>query len=238
MGAPVRAAPIETARLIGARVKVIIFGGTGMVGQGALLECLDAPDVAEVLSVVRAPSVRSHPKLRELVHRDFFDFTPVAGQLSGYDACFFCLGTTSAGKSEAEYARVTHDITVAAASVLARTNPRMTFVFVSGSGSDSTERGRIMWARIKGKAENAVLGMPFKGAYVFRPALIQAMRGVQSRTALYRIPYLVLAPVIPFLRRRFPNYVTTTEQIGRAMLEVARHGAPKRILESADINAL
>ncbi len=209
-----------------------------MVGGGVLRECLLAPDVTEVLSVVRKPSGEQHPKLRELVHADFFDFTSAAGRLSGYDACFWCLGATSVGKTELEYTRITYDITVAAAAVLVRMNPRMTFVFVSGAGSDSTEQGRVMWARIKGKAENAVLALPFKASYVFRPGLIQAMHGATSKTALYRIPYLIVGPFVPFLLRRFPQYVTTTERIGQAMLNVVRVGAPKRILESVDINGL
>jgi uncharacterized protein YbjT (DUF2867 family) len=219
-------------------MRVILFGGTGMVGQGVLRECLLDPDVTTVLSVVRAPSGKSHPKLRELVHRDFFDFSNVASELSGYDACFFCLGATSAGKSEAEYTRITYDITVAAAEPLAHLNPGMTFVFVSGAGTDSTEKGRTMWARVKGRAENALFRLPFKAVYAFRPGLIQAMHGIESRTALYRIPYRILSPIVPWLRRRFPQAITTTEQIGRAMLVVAKRGAPKQILESADINAL
>lgn len=219
-------------------MKVVLFGGTGMVGQGVLRECLLASDVELVLSVARARSGEQHAKLRELVHRDFNDFSAVAAELSGYDACFYCLGATSAGKSEDEYTRITYDITVAAASVLARVNPAMTFVFVSGAGTDSTERGRVMWARVKGRAENAVFAMGFKAAYALRPALIQPMYGVRSRTASYRVLYTILGPIVPLLRRWFPRYVTTTEQIGRAMLALARHGAPKRVLESADINTL
>lgn len=219
-------------------MKIILFGGTGMVGQGVLRECLLDRDVVQILSVVRTPTGQQHPKLRELQHADFFDFSAIAGELSGFDACFYCLGATSVGKSEAEYTKITYDITVAAADVIAHMNPQLTFIFVSGASSDSTEKGSVMWARIKGKAENAILAMPFKASYVFRPGLIQPMHGVQSKTALYRIPYTILAPFVPWLRRRFPNYVTTTEVIGRAMLAVARRGYPQRILESADINAV
>lgn len=219
-------------------MKAILFGGTGMVGQGVLRECLLDPAVERVLSVVRAPGVQQHPKLRELVHTDFFDFTSAESELSGFDAAFYCLGATSAGKTEAQYSRVTYDITMAVAEPLARLNPRMTFLFVSGAGTDSTERGNVMWARVKGRAENALLRLPFKGAYMFRPGVIQPMHGIQSRTALYRIPYLVLAPFIPWLRRKFPRYVTTTEQLGRAMVAVAKRGAPKNVLESVDINQL
>lgn len=217
-------------------MRVVLFGGTGMVGQGVLRECLLDDGVTEVLSILRTPSSRTHPKLRELVHRDFLDFTAIAGELSGYDACFYCLGATSAGKTEAEYTRITYDITVAAASVLANMSPQMTFVFVSGASSDSTEQGRVMWARIKGKAENAILGMPFRASYVFRPAIIQARNGITSRTTLYRVLYPALAVIMPIIRLIAPRYITTTDTVGRAMLIVARKGAPKRILENGDIN--
>jgi uncharacterized protein YbjT (DUF2867 family) len=209
-----------------------------MVGQGVLRECLLDPDVVYVVSVVRSPSGQRHPKLREVAHANFLDFSPIESELTGFDAAFFCLGVTSAGKTEEQYSRVTYDITMAAAEPLARLNPGMTFVSVSGAGTDSTERGRVMWARVKGKTENALLKLPFKAAYMFRPGVIQPVHGVRSRTALYRIPYLILRPVMPWLRRRLPQYVTTTEQLGRAMIAVAKHGAPKTVLESADINKL
>ena len=218
-------------------MRVILFGGTGMVGQGVLRECLLARDVSHILSIVRTPTARTHPKLRELARADFFDFAPVAAELTGFDACFCCLGATSIGKTEAEYSRVTYDIAVAALGAVAQASPQATCVFVSGANSDSTEKGPVMWARIKGKAENAVLGMPFKAAYVFRPALIQPMHGAGSRTPLYRIPYMLLAPFVPWLKRQFPKFVTTTETIGRAMLNVARRGYPVRVLETSDINA-
>ena len=219
-------------------MRVLLFGGSGMVGQGVLRECLLDPAVTEIVSVVRATTGQRHATLREIVHPDFFDFSSIADQLTNFDACFYCLGTTSAGKSEAEYTRITFDITIAVANTLVERNPNLTFVIVSGAGADSSERGRVMWARVKGKAENALLAMPFKSAYMFRPGLIQPMHGVKSKTALYRIPYAILAPLVPFLRRRFPRYVTTTEQLGRAMLHAAKSGAPKRVLESADINRL
>jgi uncharacterized protein YbjT (DUF2867 family) len=219
-------------------MKVILFGATGMVGQGALRECLLDPGVESVLAVVRAPTGRRHEKLRELVVADFHDYSEVEKDLAGYDACFFCLGVTSAGLSESEYRRVTYDIAVAAATVISRLNPRLTFVFVSGTGADSTERGRVMWARVKGATENAVLGLPFKASYVFRPAYIQPLHGIRSRTRLYRLLYVVVAPFYPVLKALFPRQVTTTEQMGRAMLAVARRGAPKRVLESADINGV
>lgn len=217
-------------------MKAILFGATGMVGQGVLRECLRDAGVERVLAVVRAATGARHEKLRELVVRDFLDFSAVEGELRGYDAGFFCLGVTSAGMTEEDYLRVTHDVTVAAAATLARLNPEMTFVFVSGAGADSTESGRVMWARIKGKAENAVLRMPFKASYVFRPAYIQPLDGIRSRTRMYRILYVVVAPLYPLLKALAPRHVITTEHLGRAMLAVARNGAPKRVLESADIN--
>ena len=209
-----------------------------MVGQGLLRELLLDPDVVYVLSIVRTPSGQRHPKLRELEHANFFDFSSLESELSGFDAAFFCLGATSAGKTEEQYSRVTYDITMAVAEPLARLNPDMTCVFVSGAGTDSTEHGRVMWARVKGRTENALLRLPFKAAYMFRPAVIQPLHGVQSRTLLYRIPYLVLGPLMPWLRRRFPQYVTTTERLRRAMISVTKHGAPQSVLENADINKL
>ena len=209
-----------------------------MLGQGVLRECLLDPEVERVVSVVRRATGTQHPKLREVVHAVFHDFTSIAPQLTGLDACLFTLGVTSAGMSEQEYRRVTYDITMAAATMLLRLNPQLTFVFVSGAGTDSTERGRVMWARVKGAAENALLRMPFKGAYMFRPAAIQPLHGIRSRTTSYRIAYTVMSPVLPLLRRLFPQYLTTTETLGRAMIEVAKHGAPKQVLESKEINEL
>jgi uncharacterized protein YbjT (DUF2867 family) len=207
-----------------------------MVGQGVLRECLLDPDVEQVLSIVRAATGRSDPKLRELVHNDFFDFSAIENQLAGYDACFFCLGVSSAGMKEADYRRVTYDITLAAARVLARANSGMTFIYVSGMGTDSSENGRSMWARVKGKTENDLLRLPFKTAYMFRPAAIVPLHGVKSKTKLYQFFYTTLGPLLPVMYKVFPQYVTTTEQIGRAMLTVAKQGAPKSILENSDIN--
>jgi uncharacterized protein YbjT (DUF2867 family) len=219
-------------------MKVLLFGATGMVGQGVLRECLLDPDVERILSIVRAPTGRGEPKLRELVHKDFFNFSAVEDELSGYDACFFCLGVSSAGMNEADYRRVTCDITLAAARVLARLNPDMTFIYVSGTGTDSSEKGRSMWARVKGKTENDLLRLPFKAAYMFRPAAIVPLHGVKSKTKLYQVFYTTLGPLLPMMYKVFPQYVTTTEQIGRAMLMVAKRGAPKSILENSDINKI
>lgn len=219
-------------------MKLLLFGATGMVGQGVLREALLAPDVESVLCVVRHPTGQTHQKLRELVHEDFTQFAGVEPQLSGHDACFFCLGVSAAGLSEADYRRITYDFTLAAATTLARLNPSMSFVYVSGAGTDSTEQGRSMWARVKGETENALLRLPFRAAYMFRPAFIQPMHGETSRTPLYRALYRGTAWLFPVLRRVMPRYVTTTEEVGRAMLEVARHGTPERVVENLQIREL
>lgn len=219
-------------------MKVILFGATGMVGQGVLRECLLDPDVTRVLAVGRAATGKTDAKLRELVHQDFTDYSALEPELTGYDACFFCLGVSSAGMKEQDYRHVTYDYTLAAARTLVRVNPQMTFVYVSGMGTDSSEKGRSMWARVKGETENALLALPFKAAYMFRPAFIQPLHGIKSKTPLYRALYAVMAPLFPVWKALAPKYVTTTEQVGRAMLHVARHGAPRRVLENQDINAL
>lgn len=219
-------------------MKVILFGATGMVGQGALRECLLAPDVEQVLAVVRSPTGQQHPKLREIILKDFLDYSSVEASLSGYDACLFCLGVSSAGMNEQDYRRVTYDIALAAAQVLVRLNPSMTLIYVSGASTDSSERGRSMWARVKGQTENALLRLPFRAAYMFRPAYIQPMHGVVSKTRLYRAIYAVFSPLYPVIKRMAPKYATTTEEVGLAMLEVLRHGAPKHVLENADLHVL
>jgi uncharacterized protein YbjT (DUF2867 family) len=218
-------------------VKVIVVGATGMVGQGVLRECLLDPDVDGVLALGRSPTGQEHPKLREIVRRDLSDLADVEGDLTGWDACFYCLGVSSVRMNEADYRRITYDLTMSVAGRLAALNPKMNFVYVSGQGTDSTERGRRMWARVKGETENALLALPFQ-AYAFRPGYIQPMHGVRSKTRWYATAYAVVAPLYPVLRRFFPGSVTTTEQMGRAMLAVARRGAPKRVLETRDIVAL
>jgi len=219
-------------------MNVILFGASGMVGQGVLRECLLDPEVTSVLSIVRSSTGQQHQKLREIIHKDFFDFSSLEPELTGLDACFFCLGVSSAGLSEQNYRRVTCDIALAAAQTLVKLNPNMTMVFISGSGTDSSGSGRVMWARVKGQTENALLRLPFKAAYMFRPGVIVPLHGIKSRTMLYRIPYIILGPILPLLKRLFPKYVTTTEKLGRAMLTAAKRGAPTHILESADINSL
>jgi uncharacterized protein YbjT (DUF2867 family) len=216
-------------------VKVLLFGATGMVGQGVLRECLLDPGVTEVVTIGRSPSGETNPKLRDLVRPDLFDGTGLDDALKGFDACFFCLGVSSAGMKEQDYRRVTFDLTLAMARPLARLNPGMTFIYVSGAGTNSA--GRSMWARVKGETENALLALPFK-AVMFRPGGIVPLHGIKSRTPLYRVLYSLTRPIWMPLHRAFPQLVTTTEQMGLAMLRVARNGAPKPILETADINAL
>lgn len=219
-------------------MRVLIFGGTGMVGSGVLMEALEHEEVTSVVTLGRRPTGRSHPKLEEIVHDDFFDYAPIRDRLGGFDACFFCLGVSAAGMTEKEYHRLTYDLTLAAAETLVGLNPRMTFCYVSASGADSGEAGRWMWARVRGKIENKLLGMPFKGAYVFRPAFIQPMKGVQSRTRLYALLYGILGPLYPVLRRVFPRYVTDSVTVGRAMVRVVGQGHSDAILENWDINAV
>jgi uncharacterized protein YbjT (DUF2867 family) len=219
-------------------MNVLIFGATGMVGQGVLRECLQDAGVERVQTVGRTATGVRAPKLREIVHANLTSYASIEAQLSGFDACFFCLGVSSVGMSEADYERVTYDITLAAAQTLVHLNPGMTFVYVSGAGTDSSERGRMMWARVKGKTENALLRLPFKAAYMFRPGAIQPLHGVRSKTAAYRVLYSLTAPLLPLLRRMFPGLILTTDQLGRAMLVVARQGASKKVLESRDISAL
>jgi uncharacterized protein YbjT (DUF2867 family) len=220
----------------GNRMKVILFGATGMVGQGVLRECLLDTDVESVLAVGRSATGQANPKLREIVHANFLDFAAIESQLTGFDACFFCLGVSSLGMDEERYRHLTYDITMAAATTLARLNPGMVFTYVTGRGTDSTERGSLMWARVKGKTENDLLKLPFKAAYMFRPAGIQPLHGVKSKTGWVQAIYVGTAPLLSLLTRVAPAYMTTSEQVGRAMIKVARDGYPKPILESEDIN--
>ena len=219
-------------------MNVIVFGATGMVGQGVLRECLADEEVTRVLAVGRNECGVEDPKLDQLLRNDLFGYADVEEQLSGYDACFFCLGVSAAGMGEEEYARITYELTLAAAETLTRVNPDMTFIYVSGAGTDSSESGRAMWARVKGKTENELLKLPFASAYMFRPAFIQPMHGIKSRTKLYRLLYAIAAPLFPLLNALFPKYVTTTEQVGRAMLAVAKRGHPDTIVENEAIREL
>ena len=219
-------------------MKVILFGATGMVGQGVLRECLLDPAVESVLSIGRSPTGQRHAKLREIVHGDFMDYSAIEPQLADYDSCFFCLGVSSIGMEEARYRHLTYDITLAAATTLARLNPGMVFTYVTGRSTDSTEQGPMMWARVKGKTENDLLKLPFKAAYMFRPAGIQPLHGVRSKTGWIQAIYVVASPLLSWLARVAPKYMTTSEQLGRAMIKVARDGYPRPVLESEDINAV
>jgi uncharacterized protein YbjT (DUF2867 family) len=209
-----------------------------MVGQGVLRECLLDPDVETVLAIVRSSSLPQHDKLREIVQHDLSDLSAIEARLSGYDACFFCLGVSAVGMNEEAYRRLTYDLTVSVARTLGKLNATMTFIYVSGAGTDSTERGRIMWARVKGRTENALLQVGFKAAYLFRPAYIQPLHGVRTKTAWYGAAYALMKPLYPLLKMLFPNYVTTTECVGRAMLNVTKRGFPKPVLENRDINRM
>ncbi|HXQ29001.1 MAG TPA: hypothetical protein VN848_07000 [Gemmatimonadales bacterium] len=220
-------------------MRVIIFGATGMVGRGTLIECLDNLQIDSVLVVGRRSAGVRHPKVTELLHQDFFDYSGVEHRFADCDACFFCLGVSAAGRSEALYSHLTYDLTLAAAQSMVRAAPgRLVFCYVSGEGTDSSEHGRAMWARVKGKTENALLRLPFKAAYMLRPAFIQPQRGVRSSTPLYQLLYTVLGPLYPLWRLVFPRYVTTTVSLGRALIYLATHGYEKPILHTVDINAV
>ena len=209
-----------------------------MVGAGALIECLADARVRSVVAVTRSPTGRHHPKLREVLHQNFFEYEALREDFAACDACFFCLGVSSVGMAEAEYTRLTFDLTLAAARAMAAVNTRLTFCYVSGVGTDSTERGRTMWARVKGRTENALLAMPFKAAYMFRPGYIQPIGGVRSRTAWVQAALTVVAPLYPILHRLLPQSTTTTAHLGRALIQVAAEGYRRPILYSRDVNAL
>ena len=219
-------------------MNVVLFGATGMVGAGALLECFADPRVTSVLAITRSATGRTHHKLREVLHTDFFEYAGLAADFAAADACFFCLGVSSIGMKEDAYTRVTYDLTMAAARAMAAANPRMTFCYVSGVGTDSTERGRTMWARVKGKTENALLALPFKAAFMFRPGYIQPIGDVQSKTGWVQTAYDILAPFYPLVHRLIPGGTTTTANIGRALIQVAAAGYSKSVLYSPDVNRL
>lgn len=218
-------------------MNVLIFGATGMVGQGVLRECLLARDVVQVRAIGRSRTGVAHAKLNELVHADLFDYSGIQEELKGFNACFFCLGVSSVGMDEAAYRRVTYDLTLAAARTLAPLNPGMTFVYVTGAGTDSTEKGRSMWARVKGETENALQRLPFKAVYLFRPGIIRPLHGARPKVGWIYATYLLMSPIFGLARRLFPRAVLTTEVVGQAMLNVVRHGAPQPVLEIADIDA-
>jgi uncharacterized protein YbjT (DUF2867 family) len=216
-------------------MKVMIFGATGMVGQGVLRACLAARDVDKVLLVGRTSLDLELPRLDQAVLADIFDIQSIRERLSGYDACFFCLGVSSSGMTEAQYTHITYDLTLAVASCLAELNPAMVFTYVSGAGTDSSERGGTMWARVKGRTENQLKALRFRGVYLFRPSMIQPLDGIQSKTRAYRLFYSVAGWALPAIRRVFPGSIVTTDDIGRAMLNLARTGTDRAVLEPRDI---
>jgi uncharacterized protein YbjT (DUF2867 family) len=214
---------------------ILIFGATGMVGQSVLRECLEAADVRRVATVGRTPTDTSHPRLTNLVSPDLTDLRSIGAQLAPFDACFFCLGVSSVGMTEADYTRITYDLTMSVARTLVQANPRMTFVYVSGAGTDSSEKGKAMWARVKGRTENALAALGFKATYMFRPGVIQPMHAVRSKTAVYRAAYVLARPLFGVMRTFWPRSIVTSVEVGLAMLAVARSGYPRPILEVADI---
>jgi uncharacterized protein YbjT (DUF2867 family) len=211
-------------------IKTIITGATGMVGEGVLLECLSNPDVEQVLVINRKPGGVSHPKLREIVHADFFNLAPIAQQLTGYDACFFCLGVSSVGMDIEQYRRVTYDLTLNVGELLARSNPEMTFCYVTGAGTDSSEQGRIAWARVKGATENALMQL-FKRPYMFRPGFMKASPGQKNIKSYYKF----LAWIYPIGRALYPAGFCTLQEVGQAMINAATKGYSKQILDVKDI---
>jgi hypothetical protein len=216
------------------KIRAIVTGATGMVGEGVLFECLENPDVEAVLVINRRPLGMDHPKLKEIVHKDFYDLTPIQDDLKGYNACYFCLGISSIGMKEPEYRRITYDLTMHVAEVLSRQNPGMTFCYVSGASTDSTEKGGIMWARVKGKTENDLRKLPFNQVFAFRPGLLKATEGQKNLLSWYKY----LGWLYPVIKAIYPNGASTLTQLGRAMINVTKYGYDKNIVEVKDINLL
>jgi uncharacterized protein YbjT (DUF2867 family) len=206
-----------------------------MIGQAVLRECLLDPGVGRVVTVSRRPTSQSNSKVTEIIRPDLATLAPIENQLTGFDACFFCLGVSALGMTEEQYTRVNYDLTISVARTLLRTSPNVTFIYVSGAGTDGSERGRTMWARVKGRTENTLLSLPFKAAYMFRPGAVIPLHGIRSSTRWYNVIYAVTKPIYPLLRRLAPTMVTTTEELARAMLAVARNGYSTHVLEMADI---
>jgi len=214
-------------------IKAIITGTTGMVGEGVLHECLQDPSIDKILVINRRPCGITHDKLREIIHQDFFDFSSIKEQLLGFNACYFCMGVSSVGMNEEKYHHLTYDITTALANVLSEVNPEATFCYVSGAGTDSTEKGRSMWARVKGKTENHIINI-FSNGYAFRPGYIQPTKGLKNAYKVYKY----VGPLYPALKRLFPGYVCTLEDIGLAMIQVTKKAHDTRILECKDITRI
>jgi uncharacterized protein YbjT (DUF2867 family) len=220
-------------------MRIVLFGATGMLGRGVLLECLADPDVSHVLSIGRRATDVQHVKLTQIVHDDFIDYSGIGEQLAGFDACFFCLGVSSVGMSEGRYRHITYDVTLAAAQALLARSQALVFCYVSAAGADISEQGRSMWARVRGKTENELLKLPFADAYMFRPAYVHPIEGLTPQLPwLRRAMYFFVRPLYPVLRVLLPRYVTTGENFGRAMITVAQHGYSSSVLESDDINAV
>jgi uncharacterized protein YbjT (DUF2867 family) len=212
-------------------IKAIITGATGMVGEGVLHVCLNSPDVESVLVLNRKPCGVTHPKLKEIIHKDFMDLTSIEDQLAGYNAGYFCAGVSSIGKKENEYRKITYDLTLNFANSLVKLNPEMVFTYVSGVGTDSTEKGKSMWGRVKGKTENDLLKLPFKDVYLFRPGYIHPIKGLQNTYKVYK----AFSPLYPIFEKLFPNYVGTLKELGNSMIYVTQNGYEKKVLECADI---
>jgi len=215
-------------------IKAIIFGATGMVGEGVLLRSLEHPDVESVLIIGRRSCGIRHNKLKEIIHNDFYNYSAIEDQLVGYNACFFCLGVSSVGMNEKDYYHVTYDLTMQAASVLSKLNPDMTFCYISGTGTDSSEKGRLMWARVKGKTENHLMALPFKAVYLFRPGLMKPMEDQKNIKSIFK----VVTFMYPFIKTLFPNSGCKLEDLGTAMIMSAKVGYSKHIIENKDIDLL
>lgn len=215
-------------------IRAIIFGATGMVGEGVLHQALLHPDVDSVLVINRRPCNEIDEKVKEVIHADFYNYASIEKDIIGYNACFFCLGVSSVGMKEKEYSRITYDLTMQAAQALSRLNPDMTFCYVSGTGTDSSEKGNLMWANVKGKTENDLLKLPFKSAFMFRPGFIKPIRGLKNTYLVYKI----ISPLFPLFKLLFPKYICTLEDLGNAMIQTVLNGYPKKIIENCDIAIL
>jgi len=220
------------------KLKVIIFGSTGMVGKGVLYECIDSQNVESILLVNRSSLNVKSPKVKEILHDDFSNFSSIENELKGYDACYFSLGVSSAGMKEEKYRTITYGYTLAAASILRKINDNMTFIYVSGVGTDTTEEGRTMWARIKGKTENDIIKLGFKQAYMYRPGYIQPEKGIKSKTKLYNALYVVTKPLYPIFNILIPNQLTTTTKLGKSMINVTLKPYSNNIITNRDINII
>lgn len=218
------------------KIRAIITGTTGMVGKGVLLECLEHPQVETILVVNRKKLGLTHPKLKEVLHSDFYNLEPIRKELTDYNACFFCLGTTSLGKNEDEFSKITFDLTHHFAQIVSQQNKEMVFNYVSGTGTDTSEKGSVMWARVKGKTENTILSMPFKDAYMFRAGMILPEKGVKSSTGWYNMIYVIFRPLFPLFKKS--DNVTTSVRLGLAMINSVLYGFDNKFLENRDINEL